>query len=146
MAIGAQGRGRFALVMLFFGMLVALPTMLHCVPGGKHPAPPAAHHLSLAALTIADSPTPGLSTAADHAHADNAVRTALCRSVDGLAAALRGNNEVWTPAAVVTTIVAAAVAVLLFFGISRDPPLRVTGAALRRSGRVLLTDLCIIRR
>ncbi|WP_078312635.1 MULTISPECIES: hypothetical protein [unclassified Mycobacterium] len=146
MAIRAQGRARLALVVLFFGMAVALPAMLHCVPGDEHPSPLAAHHLSLAASTTADSPTAGRSAAVDHSHADNAVRAALCQSVDGLAAALRGDNELRALAAFIAACVVAALAVSPHFGLSRDPPWRVTKAASPRSGRVLLTDLCIIRR
>lgn len=146
MAIRAQRRGGLALLALLFGIAVVLPTMLHCVPGDKHAGPPAAHHVGLAARNAADSPTPDPGATADHSHADSAVRTALCQGVDGLTAALRGDNELRALAAFVAAMVVTPLAVPLFFGISRGPPLPVRRAAIPRSGRVLLTDLCIIRR
>ncbi len=146
MAIRAQGRARLALLVLFLGVAVALPAMLHCVPGDKHPGPLAAHHLSLTTPTAADSPTAVRTAAVDHSHADNAVRAALCQGVDGLAAALRGDDELRLLAAFVAALAVATLAVSPYFGLSRDPPRRVTKATSPRSGRVLLTDLCIIRR
>ncbi|OHU77374.1 hypothetical protein [Mycobacteroides chelonae] len=145
MAIRAQGRGRLALVALLLGVGILLPTVLHCIPGDKRPSPLAAHHLSLVAPT-ATAPASDLSAAADHAYADNALRKGLCQGVDGLAAALRGEHQLRPLMALFATIAAAALAVPPFSGISRGPPLRVRTAASPRSGRVLLTDLCISRR
>ncbi|GLE56690.1 hypothetical protein NJBCHELONAE_19990 [Mycobacteroides chelonae] len=143
MAIRAQGRGRLALVALLLGVGIMLPAVLHCVPGDKRPTPLAAHHLSLFAPIATAS---DLSAAADHTHADNALRKGLCQGVDGLAAALRGDHQLRPLVSLFATIAAAILAVPLFFGISRGPPLQVRTAASPRSGRVLLTDLCISRR
>ncbi|WP_240478547.1 hypothetical protein [Mycobacteroides abscessus] len=79
-----------------------------------------------------------------HRRADNARHTALCHSVEVLVATVRADPGLGLLAALTAAIAAAAVAAPLWARVDRGPPVRA--AARPRSGRVLLNDLCIIRR
>lgn len=149
MAIRMQRRGQLTLVALLIGAIAALPLLLHCLPGDTHQGNPAAHHrvnLAAASQSVAGTAAPlGAGVLADHPHAGSAVHAALCQSVDGLTAALRADNPLRLLAAVAAALVAAVLAAPLVASLSRGPPVRAF-ATFCRSGRVLLTDLCIIRR
>lgn len=149
MAIRTQRRGQLTLVALLIGVIAALPLMLHCQPGDTHQGAPAAHHrVDLAAVSESMAGTAaviGAQVLADHPHVGSAVHGALCQSVDGLTAALRVDNPLRLLAALTAAMVAAVLAAPLVSRIGRGPPVRAR-ASFSRSGRVLLTDLCIIRR
>ncbi|MDM2175066.1 MULTISPECIES: hypothetical protein [Mycobacteriaceae] len=149
MAIRVQRRGQLMLVALLIGAIAALPLLLHCLPGDTHQGNPVAHHqgnLATASQSVAGAAVAlAAGVIADHPHAGSAVHGALCQSVDGLTAALRADNPLRLLAAFAAAIVAAIVAAPLVSRIGRGPPVRAA-AAFSRSGRVLLTDLCIIRR
>ncbi|WP_236743265.1 hypothetical protein [Mycobacteroides franklinii] len=149
MAIRMQRRGQLMLVAALIGAIAALPLLLHCLPGDTHHGAPAAHHQvnSAVARGTAAGPAAPMSTglATDHPHAGSAVHGALCQSLDGLTAALRADNPLRLLAAFASAVLAAVLAAPLVASISRGPPVRAF-ATFPRSGRVLLTDLCIIRR
>lgn len=149
MAIRMQRRGQLTLVALLIGVIAALPLLLHCLSRETHQGNPAAHHqMNLAAASNSVAVTAaalGAGVLADHPHAGSAVHAALCQSVDGLTAALRADDPLRLLAAFAAAVVAAVLAAPLVSRICRGPPVRAA-AAFCRSGRVLLTDLCIIRR
>ncbi|ORB54518.1 MULTISPECIES: putative copper homeostasis (lipo)protein LpqS [Mycobacteroides] len=143
MAIRMQRRGQLTLVALLIGAIATLPLALHCLPGDTHHGAPAAHHQVNSATASSAAMSTGL--AAEHPHASSAVHGALCQSLDGLTAALRADNPLRLLAAFASAVVAAVLAAPLVASLSRGPPVRAF-ATFPRSGRVLLTDLCIIRR
>ncbi|WP_164911511.1 hypothetical protein [Mycobacteroides franklinii] len=146
MAIQMRRRPQLMLVAMLIGAIAALPLLLHCVPGDTRQDAPAAHHQVNSATTQQGAVRP-MSTgiAAGHPHAGSAVHGALCQSLDGLTAALRADNPLRLLAAFAATMVAAVLMAPLLASFSRGPPVRAR-AVVSRSGRVLLTDLCIIRR
>lgn len=150
MAIRMQRRSQLMLVAALIGAIAALSLLAHCLPGDTHHGVPAAHHQLTSATTNPAGPGAAAApmntgVAADHPHASAAVHGALCQSLDGLTAALRADNPLRLLAAFAAAVVAAVLAAPLVASLSRGPPVRA-GAVVSRSGRVLLTDLCIIRR
>ncbi|MUM16680.1 MULTISPECIES: hypothetical protein [unclassified Mycobacteroides] len=118
-------------------MVASLP-ILHCVSGSASAAP-APHHQATHAALVGHGPS------AIHAHLDNAVHQMSCQTVDGLVALTRGHN----PLRVLIVLAALALATLVFQPVaahlSRGPPLPV-GYQAARTGRDILSNLCVLRR
>lgn len=138
-ACRTRGHGRLRLVAALVGMLASLP-ILHCVSGSEHRGgADALHHQAAHAKLLGHGP------AATHAHLDNAVHQMACQTVDGLVALTRGHN----PLRVLVVLAALVLATLVFqpmaTHLSRGPPLPA-GFYGARTGRDILTNLCVIRR
>ncbi|MGH3723877.1 MAG: hypothetical protein ACRDUS_07090 [Mycobacterium sp.] len=118
-------------------MVATLP-ILHCASSDRGGAD-ALHHQAAHAKLLGHGP------AATHAHLDNAVHQMACQTVDGLTALTRGHN----PLRVLVVLAALVLATLVFqpmaTHLSRGPPLPA-GFYGARTGRDILTNLCIIRR
>ncbi|EIU84227.1 hypothetical protein MM1S1540310_0018 [Mycobacteroides abscessus subsp. bolletii 1S-154-0310] len=137
MVIGRPRAGWPVLVALLIGVLAALPAVTHCLHGpGRHERPSI---ISAAATQVGAN-----GGALTHRRADNATNAKLCHSVEVLVATVRADPGLGLLAALTAAIAAAAVAAPLWARVDRGPPVRA--AARPRSGRVLLNDLCIIRR
>jgi hypothetical protein len=122
------------------GIVASLP-ILHCASSGPdtHGGAEAPHHQATHTALVGHGPT------ATHAHLDNAVHQMACQTVDGLVALTRGHN----PLRVLIVLAALALVTLIFQPIaaqlSRGPPLPA-GHYGARTGRDILTNLCVIRR
>lgn len=144
MTTGRPRARRRVLVALLIGVLAALPAGMHCLHGPGQPgrSPVVQGRPS---ITSAAAPQVGANGGVlTHRRADNARHTALCHSVEVLVATVRADPGLGLLAALTAAIAAAAVAAPLWARGDRGPPVRA--AARPRSGRVLLNDLCIIRR
>lgn len=131
-----SGRGRLLLVALLIGTMASLP-ILHCVASDGGPDAP--HHQATHAAL------PGHGPSATHAHLDNAMHQMACHTVDGLFGLARGHS----PLRILVVLAALALTALVFqplaTRLSRGPPLPV-GCYGARTGRDILTNLCVIRR
>ncbi|WP_088413363.1 putative copper homeostasis (lipo)protein LpqS [Mycobacteroides saopaulense] len=132
-----SGHGQLWLVAVLVAMIASLP-ILHCVSNAGGSADTTHHQATHAALL-------GHGPAATHAHLDDAIHQLACQTVDGLFALTRGHN----PLRVLIVLAALALATLVFQPVaahlSRGPPLPV-GCRGSRTGRDILTTLCVIRR
>lgn len=130
-------RGRLWLVAILVAMVACLP-ILHCATTDRGGADAAHHQTSHAALK-------GHGPSATHAHLDNAVHQMACQTADGLVALTRSLN----PLRILLVLAAFALATLVFQPVaahlSRGPP-RAAGYRAVRTGRDILTNLCVIRR
>lgn len=130
-------RGRLWLVAVLVATVATLP-ILHCVSVG-HGGGEAPHHKATHAALQGHGPS------ATHAHLDNAVHEMACQTADGLVALARGFN----PLRILFVLAAFALAMLVFqpaaAQLSRGPP-RAIGYHGARTGRDILTRLCVIRR
>lgn len=127
------GHGRLWLVAI----LVAMMSSLHCVSG--HGGTDGPHHQATHAAL------PGHGPSATHAHLDNSIHQLTCQTLDGMVAVARGLN----PLRVLIVLAALVLATLVFQPVaahlSRGPPLP-TDCYGARTGRDILTTLCVIRR
>ncbi|TEA03463.1 hypothetical protein CCUG60884_02313 [Mycobacteroides salmoniphilum] len=132
-----RGRGRLWLVAVLVAMVASLP-VLHCASAG-HGGAEAPHHKATHAALQGHGPS------ATHAHLDNAVHQMACQTVDGLVGLTRSHNLL----RILFVLAAFALAALVFQPVaahlSRGPP-RAAGYHGARTGRDILTDLCVIRR
>jgi hypothetical protein len=135
MVIGRPRAGWPVLVALLIGVLAALPAVTHCLHG------PSQHGSSITSAAATQVGANG--GALTHRRADNARHAALCHSVDVLVATVRADPGLGLLAAVVAAM-ASHDGAPLRNRVGRGSPVR--SAAISRSGRVLLADLCIIRR
>ncbi|WP_081272024.1 putative copper homeostasis (lipo)protein LpqS [Mycobacteroides immunogenum] len=130
------GHGRLWLVAILVAMMSSLP-ILHCVSG--HGGTGAPHHQATHAAL------PGHGPSATHAHLDNSIHQLTCQTLDGMVAVARGLN----PLRVLIVLAALVLATLVFQPVaahlSRGPPLP-TDCYGARTGRDILTTLCVIRR
>ncbi|MBA0049089.1 hypothetical protein [Mycobacteroides sp. LB1] len=121
-------------------MVASLP-ILHCVSSdpNTHGGADAPHHQATHTALV------GHGLSATHPHLDNAVHQMACQTVDGLIALTRGHS----PLRVLIVLAALALVTLIFQPVaahlSRGPPLAV-GHHGARTGRDILTNLCVIRR
>lgn len=141
MVIGRPRASWRALVALLIGVLAALPAVTHCLHGqSQHiPGRPERPSITSAAATQVGANGGDMT----HRRADNATHAKLCHSVDVLVATTRADPGLGPLAAAVAAM-ASHDGAPLRTRVGRGPPVR--SAAISRSGRVLLADLCIIRR
>ncbi|ANO06671.1 hypothetical protein BAB75_02835 [Mycobacteroides immunogenum] len=137
-------RSQLVLVALLVGVLAAAPAVAHCLPGQSHHRHGPARQQSTLITASAATAAGGTGVSITPRRAQEAAHAALCHSVEALAATVRAETSPGLLAASAAALLAAATAVPLLAGISRGPPVRA--AAISRSGRVLLTELCILRR
>jgi lipoprotein LpqS len=132
-----RGRGRLWLIAAMVAMVASLP-ILHCA-SADHGGAEAPHHQAAHAALIGHGPS------ATHAHLDNAVHQMACQTMDGLVSLARGHN----PLRVLFVLAALVLTALVFQPVAahlaRGPPL-AAGYHGARTGRDILTNLCVIRR
>lgn len=127
------GHGRLWLVAI----LVAMMSSLHCVSG--HGGTGAPHHQATHAAL------PGHGPSATHAHLDNSIHQLTCQTLDGMVAVARGLNPLRVLIVLAALMLATLVFQLVAAHLSRGPPLP-TDCYRARTGRDILTTLCVIRR
>lgn len=135
-----RGHGRLWLVAALVGIVASLP-ILHCASGDLniHGGTNAPHHQATHAALLGHGPT------ATHAHLDNAVHQMACQTVDGLVALARGHQTLRILFVLAALVLATLVFQPMITRLSRGPPLPA-GYYGARTGRDILTNLCVIRR
>lgn len=140
-----SGRVRLGLVALLAGIAVALGVpVAHCLADANQHVRPEHHHQVLITVSGIAAPNPAAISA--HPHAGAAMHAAWCSVMD-LAAAISARTDnplraLWVVAAVLGAGVGA---MWSSTHTGRGPPQR-SHRPTPRFGRILLTDLCIIRR
>ncbi len=138
-----RSRARLRLVALLAGIAVAAGVpVAHCLADAGQHVRLEHHHQAL--VTVSGIQTLNPAAIAAHPHAGTALHAAWCPVFDVSTVGARTDSPLralWVVAVVLGTGVAA---MLWSARVGRGPPRRNSGHP--RFGRVLLTDLCIIRR
>ncbi|KIU38712.1 hypothetical protein TL11_20785 [Mycobacteroides immunogenum] len=130
---------------LLAGIAVALGVpMAHCLAGASHPVRPEHHHQVL--ITVSGIAAPNPAAVSAHPHAGTAVHAAWCSVLEAAPAVIARADNPLRVLWVVAAVPGAGIAAMWWSArVGRGPPRR-PNRTTPRFGRVLLTDLCIIRR
>jgi len=137
-----RSRVRLWLVALVVGITVSLP-LAHCIGDrGQHLRAPQHHQ---APITIAGAPAINVAAMTAHPHVGSTLHAAWCSVFDVPALSVRTDGPLRVLVTVGVMLGAGALGALWSGRECRGSPRRRRCPGIPRFGRVLLTDLCVIR-